>query len=144
MRGLIPAEATVGVYLCMGMGEPHHQREPKEAQGERWGEKVEIQQAAGQDPLPTLDLPPSTQAWADDSWLCPQYLPSRRPIPSVWAVGLPQAGLVLRCPPVSGNLLARHWALDSNRAESHPGSTTRELCDFEQSSDSLGSPISCL
>ena len=59
MRGLIPVEATVRVCMCRGWGwgEPHHQREPK-AQCEWWGENLEVLQAAGQDPLPTLDPSP--------------------------------------------------------------------------------------
>lgn len=43
-----------------------------------------------------------------------------------------------------GNLLAGHWALESSWAESHPGATAVALCDLEQTTDSLGTPISHL
>lgn len=102
MRGLIPVEAMVRVYMCRGWGwgEPHHQREPK-AQCEWWGENLEVLQAARQGPLPTLDPSPQHRPGTR-----PPHLASRRPGPSVWAVRLPRGGLALRYSPP---FLGTYW-----------------------------------
>lgn len=53
-----------------------------------------------------------------------------------------QAGLFLKYRPITENLFTGHQALESNRAESHPGSTIQVLCHSEQTMDSTGTPIS--
>lgn len=142
MRGLIPVEARVRVYVCACGWGSHVTKGNRKKPHVSGGERQRRSSSCTRLP-PSSGSAPSKQAWAGHSCLCPQ--------PSFPGAPSPRSGLSrfprLACASnawISGDMLARHWALESSRAESHPGCTTWKLRDLEQTSHSLGTPISHL